>query len=191
MLLNILNHFKKYIEIDSKDETNILSFFKEKTINKKEFLLEQNKKCNSHYFVLKGCLRMFFIDEKGTEQTVQFAIENWWITDYLAFESKENTSFTIQSIEKSIVLKIDYHDQEELLKKFPQFERYFRLIYQKAYGALQLRSKFLSDFSREQFYHHFNNQFPEFTNRVPQRMLASYLNMTPEYLSEIKNKTRS
>jgi len=90
-----------------------------------------------------------------------------------------------------IVIRSLLWKQEKLLHSFPQLERYFRLIYQKAYSASQLRTKYLYDFSREEFYHHFNDNFPEFTQRIPQHILASYLNMTPEYLSKIKNKSRS
>jgi len=134
---------------------------------------------------------MFFINDKGVEQTVQFAIENWWITDYFAFDRQTKTEFTIQAVETTDILQIDYKNQEKLLNDFPRFERYFRLIYQRAYSASQLRTKYLYDFSREQLYHHFNDNFPEFTKRIPQHILASYLNMTPEYLSKIKKISRS
>lgn len=134
---------------------------------------------------------MFFLNEKGVEQTIQFAIENWWITDYLAFDRRAHAGFTIQAVEASDVLQINYAGQEKLFDKFPSFERYFRMIYQRGYSASQIRTKYLYEFSREQFYHHFNDHFPEFTSRIPQHLLASYLNMTPEYLSEIKHKANT
>lgn len=88
-------------------------------------------------------------------------------------------------------MQIDFKNQMLLLEDFPKLERYYRMIYQRAYAALQMRTKYLYDFSKEEFYHHFNNHFPEFTRRIPQHLLASYLNMTPEYLSEIKSKLQS
>ena len=191
MSTEIINHIKKYISIHPDDEAIILGFFKENNFNKKENLITLNNTCNSHYFIRKGCVRMFFINEKGVEQTIQFAIENWWITDYLAFENRTKTSFTIQAIENTEVLEIDYKNQEELLKKFPELERYFRLIFQRAYSASILRTKYLFDFSREEFYHHFKTNFPKFVTRIPQHILASFLNMTPEYLSEIKKREKS
>jgi len=191
MKQNLIEHFRKFIEIDTQDEREILNFFQPKTFAKKKVLTEQSRKCNLHFFVVKGCLRMFFINDKGVEQTVQFAIENWWITDYFAFDRQTKTEFTIQAVETTDILQIDYKNQEKLLNDFPRFERYFRLIYQRAYSASQLRTKYLYDFSREQLYHHFNDNFPEFTKRIPQHILASYLNMTPEYLSKIKKISRS
>ncbi len=190
MTQNLIEHIRKYIELDSKVEREISNFFQPKTFAKREMLTELNTKCNLHFFVIKGCLRMYFINDKGVEQTIQFAIENWWITDYFAFDRQTKTEFGIQAVETTDVLQIDYKSQEKLLHDFPQLERYFRLIYQRAYSASQLRTKYLYDFSREQFYHHFNDSFPEFTQRIPQHLLASYLNMTPEYLSKIKKKSR-
>ena len=187
----IIEHFKKFIALEAKEEIEILSFFQQGSFAKKENLIEAGKKCKFHFFVAKGCLRLFFVNDKGIEQTTQFAIENWWLTDYFAFESQAITDFTIQAVEHTNVLMINYQNQEDLLKQFPKFERYFRKIYQRAYSALQLRTKYLYDFSREESYRHFNSSFPEFTQRIPQQLLASYLNMTPEYLSEIKSKKRS
>lgn len=187
----LLNHLRNYIEISREDESVILSYFQPLSFAKKENLMLDNSQCRFHYFVAKGCLRMFFICDKGVEQTIQFAIEDWWITDYFAFEKQANTEFTIQAVEKTDVLAISYENQENLLKKYPKVERYFRMIYQRAYAAHQQRTKYLHTLSNEQLYLLFNNKFPEFTRRVPQHILASYLNMTPEYLSEIKAKKRS
>jgi CRP-like cAMP-binding protein len=187
----IIEHFRKFVDLDPSDEWAILSFFKSKTYSKRENLFEPNKTCRYHFFVVKGCLRLFFITQKGHEQTIQFAIENWWLTDYFSFENKTVSDFTIQAVEKTHVMIIDNYAQEKLLNEFPILEKYFRQIFQRAYSASQLRTKYLSDFSREEFYQHFNDNFPEFTKRVPQHLLASYLNMTPEYLSEIKRKKRS
>src|SRR5690606_7344096 len=90
-------------------------------------------------FVLKGVLRKFFINEKGTEQTTEFAIENWWLTDNLAYEHQLKTGFYIQAVETSEILVITQKSQEQLLAQFPVLERYFRFIYQRAYAASQMR----------------------------------------------------
>lgn len=187
----VIDHFRKYIEIDYEEETEILRLFTSKLFTKREIIQEPDKRCKYHFFVVEGCLRMFFTNDRGIEQTIQFALENWWLTDYTAFETQTNANFSIQAVERAHILALSYQEQDQLLKKFPKLERYFRLLYQKAYAASQFRIKYLFDFSREEIYHHFNDNFPEFANRVPQHLLASYLNMTPEYLSEIKAKKRS
>lgn len=185
----LIQHIRKFVSIDEQDVPTILSFFQSITLPKKENLLREGELCKSNYFVVKGCLRLFFINEKGIEQTTQFAIENWWLTDYMAFQNQQSSGFFVQAVEKTEVLALHFHAQEQLLKQFPQIERYFRLIYQKAYAASQMRMKYIYDFSREELYHHFAEHFPEFIQRIPQYLLASFLGFTPEYLSEIRKKS--
>jgi CRP-like cAMP-binding protein len=185
------NHLEKFIEIDDREFSGILAFFQIKKVKKKENLLIEGQICKSHFFVLNGCLRKFFINGKGMEQTTEFAIENWWITDNLAYERGLSTEFYIQAVENSEILVIDRDAQEKLLIEFPKMERYFRFIYQRAYAATQMRIKYLYDFTKEEFYDHLCNGHPEFVQRIPQYLIASYLGFTPEYLSEIRNKKRS
>ncbi|REH01631.1 Crp/Fnr family transcriptional regulator [Flavobacterium aquicola] len=184
-------HLEKFIEINESEFLDILAFFQAIKVRKKENLLVEGQICKSHYFVLNGCLRKFFVNEKGIEQTTEFAIENWWITDNIAFENKLTSEFYIQAVENSEILVIDYLSQQKLLIEFPKMERYFRFIYQRAYGASQMRIKYLYSFSKEDFYHQLNSKYPEFVQRIPQYLIASFLGFTPEYLSEIRNKKRS
>jgi len=184
-------HLEKFIEIDDREFSAILAFFLIKKIKKKENLLVEGQICKSNYFVLEGCLRKFFINGKGIEQTTEFAIENWWLTDNFAYERGLGTEFYIQAVENSEILVIDREAQEKLLTEFPKMERYFRFIYQRAYAATQMRIKYLYDFTKEEFYDHLCNGHPEFVQRIPQYLIASFLGFTPEYLSEIRNKKRS
>ncbi|MBF4470197.1 Crp/Fnr family transcriptional regulator [Flavobacterium sp. HJJ] len=184
-------HLQKFIEINEEEFFEISSFFQVKKVKKKENLLEQGQISKSHYFVLNGCLRKFFVNDKGIELTTEFAIENWWMTDNFAYERGLATDFYIQAVENSEILVIDSESQEKLLAAFPKMERYFRFVYQRAYAATQVRLKYLYDFSKEEFYHHLLNSYPEFVQRIPQYLIASFLGFTPEYLSEIRNKKRS
>jgi len=186
----LIKHLTKSIEIDLDDAEKVMVFFQSVKLDKKENLMEAGQVCKANYFVVKGCLRLFFITDKGVEQTTQFAIENWWLSDYLAFQNQQTTEFYIQAVERTEVLAITFHAQERLLKEFPQMEKYFRIIYQRAYGASQVRMKYEYGFSRETLYHHFNDRFPEFIQRIPQYLLASFLGFTPEYLSEIRRKKK-
>jgi len=184
-------HLDKFIEINEADFSAVLTFFQTKNVQKKETLLSEGQVCKFHYFVLTGCLRKFFINDKGIEKTTEFAIENWWITDTLAYERRQPTSFYIQAVERSEILVIDSAAQERLLIEHPKMERYFRFIYQRAYAAAQMRMKYLYDYSKEDFYYLLCEAQPEFVQRIPQYLIASYLGFTPEYLSEIRNKKRS
>src|SRR4051812_3204269 len=156
------HHIEKFITINEEEFLDIFSFFQVQHVKKKENLLVEGQICKYHYFVLKGCLRKFFVNEKGIEQTTEFAIENWWLTDNIAYEHRLPTEFYIQAVEKSEVLYIDNYSQEKLLLEFPKMERYFRFIYQKAYAAVQMRLKYLYEFSKEEFYYHLSESYPEF-----------------------------
>lgn len=188
MSASLLNHIKKYIDLNGEEEQLISACVERISIKKKEYLLKEGQLCKASYFVEKGCLRMFFISDKGDEQTTNFALENWWLSDYSTLLSEKPSLFYIQAIEQSDILVLTADQQEVLSKEIPKIERYFRLILQRAYGASQIRFKHTYNLSREDMYRNFQGLFPEFVNRVPQYMLASYLGFTPEYLSEIRKK---
>lgn len=184
-------HLDKFITIDDEEFASIFSFFQELEVKKKQDLMLNGEVCRCMYFVAKGCLRKFFVNERGIEQTTEFAIENWWITDTFAYERQIKSDFCIQAVERSTVLMIDLQTQEELLKKHPIMERYFRMVYQRAYAASERRIRYLYEMSREELYVHFSTQYPWFIQRIPQYLIASFLGFTPEYLSEIRAKLRS
>lgn len=131
---------------------------------------------------------MFFINNKTVEQITQFALDGWWISDYFSFIDNKPSEYYIQTIEKSEILSIDVLSFDDLFKELPQIERYFRIIMQKALAASQLRIKYMYEMTKEEFYLHFSSSFPEFVQRVPQYMIASYLGLTPEYVSELRKK---
>ena len=184
-------HINKFAQVSDDEFEEIIKFFDTKKVSKKENLLEEGQICRHHYFVLDGLLRKFFINEKGVEQTTEFAVETWWITDNFAYEHKVSTEFYIQAVEQSTVLYVTENNQEQLLKEFPVMERYFRFVYQRAYAAAQKRIQFLFSLSKEEFYFQAIKNHPEFVQRVPQYLIASYLGFTPEYLSEIRKKLLS
>ncbi|RYG35263.1 MAG: Crp/Fnr family transcriptional regulator [Chitinophagaceae bacterium] len=188
---SLLKHIARFVDVTTSDFENILSYFKPVNIEKKKNLLTEGKVCTSNYFVMKGCLRMFFINEKGIEQTTQFALENWWIADYTSFSNQKPAAYYIQAVERSELLALDFQAQEKMLKAFPLMERYFRLMHQRAHAASQFRIKSLYELSSEDRYYQFTRSYPEFVQRIPQYLLASYLRLTPEYLSEIKAKRLS
>ena len=185
---NLIQHIQNYVQLTDLEIKSINEKTRLKFVKKKEFLLRGGEVCKYNYFVSKGCLRMYFIKENGTVQITQFAIENWWISDYMSLMKQQVSPFYIQAIEDTRIIQLSTSGAERLFNEVPQLERYFRLVMQHAYAASQFRIKFLYDYSREELYHHFSSHFPEFVQRVPQYMLASYLGFTPEYLSEIRKK---
>ncbi|MGN6567599.1 MAG: Crp/Fnr family transcriptional regulator [Flavipsychrobacter sp.] len=185
---HIIQHIAAYADLSDAEIQLLGNYLTSISVAKKEYLLKEGQICRNLYFVERGCLRMYFINDKGTEQTTQFAIENWWLADYMSYDRQQPSQFHIQAIEHSEVYTLDHKAQNELIASLPQIERYFRLMLQKAYAASQMRIKYLYELSREEGYRHFAANYPAFVQRIPQYMLASYLGFTPEYLSELRKK---
>ena len=184
-------HLEKFISISDEEFESILTYFKTNRVSKKEILQQEGENCRCQYFVLSGCLRKFMLNEKGVEVTTEFALETWWLSDNRSFEFQSEALFSIQAVENSEILTIDFQSLEKLYKDFPVMERYFRYVYQRAFAAYQMRIKYLYTFSKEDYFFHFYDSYPEFVQRVPQYLLASFLGLTPEYLSELRRKKRS
>lgn len=188
MYPNLINHIQTYVQLSEQDIQTLYRHIKFLSLNRREVLLREGQICRSYYFVEKGCLRMYFLNNKGMEKTTQFALEHWWLSDYFSLLDQKPSEYTIETIEQSEILAISAQSFEDLLKEVPVLELYFRKVMQKAVAASQLRIKLLYELSKEELFLLFNAQFPEFVQRVPQYMLASYLGLTPEYLSEIRKK---
>ncbi len=184
----LYNHLNKFIDLNTEEQEILAALLKSASYKKKAFLHEAGQTCRENYFVVKGCLRLYFIDIKGVEQTTQFAIENWWISDLTSFLFQKPSDFYIQAAEATEVIAIEHRHYDEMFDKLPKLEKYFRMIFQKLHQASQIRIKYLYSQTAEERYTNFNKLFPEFVQRVPQYMLASYLGFTPEFLSKIRAK---
>jgi len=188
MYTNFINHIRKYVELDDASIALLINYITPIKLKRKEFLLKEGQVCRSMYFVEKGCLRMYFIDNKLNEQITQFALEHWWMTDHFSFIDNKPSPYFIQTVEKSEILAINASSYEAMLSELPQMERYFRIVMQRTLAASQLRLKYMYEMSKEEFYQLFSTSFPEFVQRVPQYMIASYLGLTPQYVSELRKK---
>jgi len=186
MYKSLFDHIEKIVTLESSEIDLLESCLSLFTIKKKEHVLQEGQVCNTLYFIIKGCMRQYIINSKGTEQTLQFGIENWWITDYLSYHNHTSSHFYIQAVENSEVIAIEKSSLETILLQIPKLERYFRIVSQKSFGAAQMRIKFLFTMCAEERFHHMNNLFPEFVQRVPQYMLASYLDFSAEFMSKIR-----
>jgi len=186
----LIQHINKINSRSVTDVSKILSFFEAYSFRKKEMLLEEGKRCAAYFFVIKGCLRLFFTDTNGVEHTLQFALENWWMTDLDAFRSGRNSGYSIQALEPTEVLSISHQKYEQLLLENSVMDEYFRRVYERAYAASLLRIQLISRMPKQEFYENFESKYPGFLQRIPQKILATFLGFTPEYLSELRKKRK-
>jgi len=184
----LINHIRKFVQISDEEAKLISSGVTLLKLKKKAFVLTPGKQCKANYFVVRGLMRLYFISKKDTEQITQFALENWWITDYDSIDSKHPSHFYIQAVEDSEVIFLDQNIEDELTVQIPAFERYLRIMLQKAFTAAQRRMEMLNNMTDEERYRSFSTRFPEFNQRVPQYMVASYLGVTPQFISRVRAK---
>ncbi len=176
----------KRVNITDEEYQRCITFFTPKKIRKKQFLLQEGDVCKYIAFVLKGCLRCYAVDKKGDEHVIQFAIEDWWISDLSSYISGQPSLNNIDALEDSELLLIDTTSREELLNEVPKLERFFRLLLERGYVAASQRLACTIAVSAEERYLSFMKAFPALVQRVPQRHIASYLGITPEALSRIR-----
>ena len=179
-------HILKRIELTDEEFTRCTSFFTPKKVRKGQFLSQEGEICKSITFVTKGCLRCYTIDDKGEEHVVQFAIEDWWISDLNSFLTGEPAIYNIDALEDSEVLMLDRSSRDELLTIIPKFERFFRVLLEKNYIATHRRIVCSLMASAEARYLSFITMYPALVQRVPQHQIASFLGIAPESLSRIR-----
>jgi|SRR5687768_4050596 len=182
----ILKNISRFITLTPDEEQYFISLLKTKEIRKKEYLLQEGDVSRHQYFVNKGCLRTYTIDEKGLEHIIQFAIEDWWTGDMYSFLTQTPARFTIDALENSELLCLEKNALEELYTRIPKFERFFRHLLQNAFVALQERIVGSLSQPADERYCTFINKYPDMEKRLPLKQIASYLGITPESLSRIR-----
>ena len=186
----IKRYFGRYVEFTDTEMNGIYSELKVRDFQKKEFLLKENTVCKYNYFIVKGVIRSYYIDEKGNEKITQFAIDNWWVTNMESFLKETPSTQYLQALEETTVLYLSKEALEKLYSKYPKLERLFRIITENMLIANLRKSDIFLQMRSKERYINFAKTFPDFMQRVPQYMIASYLEITPEYLSELRRNTK-
>jgi len=187
----ILNNVAKHISLDENEISYFLSILREKKYPKKSIILKEGEMCKTIHFVQSGTLRAFYRDPEGKESTIMFAISDWWITDMNCFINQQSAMLNIETIEESIIFHLQKEDLDNLYLKIPKFERFFRIIMQNAYIREQLRVIQNLSLSAEQRYYIFLEKYPQVAQQVTQKQIASYLGITPEFLSMIRANNKN
>lgn len=184
----IFKNISKYIQLNEAETNHLTSLLTFRKIKKNQFLGQRGEVVRHDFFVNKGCLRSAYIDQNGEEYILQFAIEDWWITDFESFINETPSKLEIMALEDSELLKIDRKSLNELFNDYPKFEHFYRVMNERHFISLyQHLISFLSE-SAEDRYLNFVQKYPQFLNRIPQYQIASYLGISPEYLSKIRRE---
>ncbi|RAJ22654.1 Crp/Fnr family transcriptional regulator [Pedobacter cryoconitis] len=182
----ILENITRHISLDQEEINSFVCHLKQKKVTKKEVILKGGQACKYINFVHSGILRAYYLDKEGKQSTIMFALTDWWITDMFCFINNQPAMLTIEAVEESIIFQLSKDDLDSLYIKIPKFERFFRIIFQNAYIREQLRTIQNLSLTAEERYNIFLNKYPQVAKQVTQKQIASYLGITPEFLSTIR-----
>ena len=186
----LLSNLSKHISLTAQETEFFTSLLKSKSLAKGDFLLREGQVCKFETFVAKGCLKTYYQDENGFEHIVDFLIEEWWASDLYSLFTQTASKSNIKAIEETAVLQISKNNLEILYRKIPKFERFFRILFQNAYISQREQINSALSAGAEKRYLLFLQKKPYSEKRFSQKDIASYLGITPQFLSALKKKLR-
>jgi CRP-like cAMP-binding protein len=181
-------YFDDYLSLDDDEKESLQARIIEKKLRRRHFILQENSVCEHYSFVVSGLLKMYTTDKNGIEHIIQFASENQWVADISSIHKHQPSRMNIEAIEDTIVLQLKKNDLHYLLSAYPKFERNFRVIIENKFMELEQRLLENISTSTEEKYLSFLSQNENISNRIPNNLIASYLGITPEFLSKIRSK---
>ncbi|MFH7001742.1 Crp/Fnr family transcriptional regulator [Flavobacterium bizetiae] len=184
----LLAYFNELIPLNTAEIELISAKFHPRLYRKRQYVHQNGDICSYLNFVVRGCLRMYKVDEKGTIHIIQFASENKWINDLGSFHGNSASELSIDALEDTLVLQINYENLISLYVQAPKFDRIFRVLIENSYIALQKRLLQNISSTAEERYYSFLETYPEISNSLPQRQIASFLGITPEFLSRLRKQ---
>ena len=187
LMESIVRHFDKYLPLDDREKEALTSRLVQRQIKRKQYILQEGDICKYFTYVVEGCFKMYGVDNSGAEHNLTFAAEDDWITDIDSLHKERPSKLFIEAIEPCTILQLSKGDLWYLYTNYPKFDRNFRVIIEDKY--IELQNRLLQTFSATAYerYESFIEQYPNLANRLPNTQIASYLGITPEFLSKIRN----
>ncbi len=185
---SIGSYASQFVDLTAEEIAVFTAAFKPIKAKKRQFLVQPNFVAKHRYFVLNGAVKAYVVGEDGQEHIIQLAIEEWWISDYNSYMFQQPASMFVMAVEDSVLLQISFEDELQLKAANYKFETFFRILAERSVAFMQRRVINGLTQSAEQRYDQFVERYPAMANRFPQYVIASYLGMTTEFLSRIRNQ---
>lgn len=184
----LLEYLKQTINMTGDEESLLASRFKKRNFLKGQYLVQSGDVCKHYTYILKGAVRTFYVDVNGNEHIIAFGIESWWAGDLGSIIAQKPADFNVQCLENTEVVQVTNEDLQALFISIPKLDRFFRILVERAYVGTQKRIVRNYSLTAKERYILFCEEYPEIVKRVPQYMIASYLGITKEFLSNIRNQ---
>lgn len=184
---SVISYIERFVALNETDKDLIKDAFKQVRIKKRQFIVQPNFVASHRNYVVNGAFRSFVVANEGQEHTIAFAIDDWWITDYNGYIYQKPATLFVAALEDSVVMQIDFATEQRLKATHPKFETFFRIIAERGLAFYQRRLISNLTQTAEERYHEFEERYPLINQRVPQYALASFVGMSTEYLSKLRN----
>lgn len=182
----LIKKIKSTIDLSPEAEAYLLSISKRKTVPKGSILIREGQTVSKIYFVTEGCLRSYCVDKKGKEHTLQFAIKNWWISDYIAIHNNESATLSIECLTEANIIEFNAKELNGTLTLFPEYEPFQRMLLERHLVSMYKRILNQLQLSAQERYDLFLEQYPDIEQHTRNYHIASYLGITQQSLSRIR-----
>ena len=183
----IKKYVARHIQLTEEEENVFTSLLRITKVKKKQLIVQPDFVCKYRTYIYKGAMRSYLMDKNAQIHTELLCIDDWWISDFNSYIFQEPATLYVEALENSTLIQIDY-DSEQLLKEsVPKFEKFFRILTERSLAFFHRRMIEKLSLSAEELYEDFRKKYPQICQRVPQYALASYLGMSVEYLSKLRN----
>ncbi|UZO80371.1 Crp/Fnr family transcriptional regulator [Aquimarina sp. ERC-38] len=186
LYVNLLGNIKKYVTLTAGETERLTSIIRTKSIKKRELIDQPDHVCKYRNYIEKGAFRSFFIDREGKEHTVQIAIEDHFTSDFYSYITQTPATLFVEALEDSIILQMTYQDIEGLCRDIHALSEYFRITTERAFAFSRKRALSNLSMTAEERFLELEQRYPKIVYRVPQKVIASYLGITPEFMSKIR-----
>ena len=185
-MAQILDNITKIKTLTQEEQAFFLPKTETKHYKAKTIILNAGEVCKYSYFVNSGLLRSFNINDNIVEHVLSFACEGWWISDMYSLLSQKPDNLFIEVLEDAEVVVLSKENQEELYHEIPKLERFFRILIENSLVANQERLMDNLSLTAEERFEKFCRKYPTLIQKVPQKQIASYIGVTPEFFSKMK-----
>lgn len=183
----LLNNIERHIHLTDTERALFIEKLQERKIKRRGFFLKDGDVCKYSAFVITGCLRGFTVDKNGIEHVLSFAPPDWWIADMYSLISQKPGTLNIEALEDTEVILLSKVNQEKLYLEIPKFERFFRILTENSLVANQQRIVDNLSLTAEERYALFCKRYPTLVDHLPQKQIASYIGVTPEFFSRMRS----